>query len=198
MNRFESQHTEWKESWRDDLLRWVCGFANAEGGRLEIGRNDKAPTVANAFFRAGEIETWGRGIQRIFRACQDAGTPAPIIDYKPNDLWIEFPFSLEYLKAIAATSQSNAQAGAQSGVESGAESPMTSQILGFLAGESLSKAQIARKLRKAKPNRYLNDLMAKLIQADQVEFTLPDKPNSRLQKYRLTENGRAWLSQNQP
>jgi len=23
MNRFESQHTEWKESWRDDLLRYL-------------------------------------------------------------------------------------------------------------------------------------------------------------------------------
>ncbi|MCX6865122.1 MAG: putative DNA binding domain-containing protein [Verrucomicrobia bacterium] len=48
MNRFESQHTEWKESWRDDLLRWVCGFANAEGGRLEIGRNDKGEIVGLA------------------------------------------------------------------------------------------------------------------------------------------------------
>jgi len=48
MNRIESQHTEWKESWRDDLLRWVCGFANAEGGRLEIGRNDKGEIVGLA------------------------------------------------------------------------------------------------------------------------------------------------------
>lgn len=30
----ESQHTEWKASWRDYHLRWVCGFANAEGGVL--------------------------------------------------------------------------------------------------------------------------------------------------------------------
>ena len=46
----ESQHTEWKESWRDDYLRWVCGFANAEGGTLVIGRNDRgqAVGVANA------------------------------------------------------------------------------------------------------------------------------------------------------
>ncbi|MFM7863653.1 MAG: helix-turn-helix domain-containing protein, partial [Planctomycetaceae bacterium] len=35
----ESQHTEWKTSWRDDLLRWICGFANADGGTLIIGRN---------------------------------------------------------------------------------------------------------------------------------------------------------------
>ena len=37
----ESQNTEWKASWRDDYLRWICGFANAEGGVLIIGRNDK-------------------------------------------------------------------------------------------------------------------------------------------------------------
>ena len=41
----ESQHTEWKESWRDEHLRVVCGFANAEGGALVIGRNDKGQVV---------------------------------------------------------------------------------------------------------------------------------------------------------
>jgi len=41
----EHQHTEWKESWRDEYLRWICGFANAEGGVLVIGRNDKGVVV---------------------------------------------------------------------------------------------------------------------------------------------------------
>ena len=41
----ESQHTEWKETWRDDYLRWVCGFANAQGGRLLLGMNDKGAVV---------------------------------------------------------------------------------------------------------------------------------------------------------
>jgi ATP-dependent DNA helicase RecG len=41
----ENQHIEWKESWRDDYLRWVCGFANADGGVLVIGRNDKGVAV---------------------------------------------------------------------------------------------------------------------------------------------------------
>src|SRR5689334_12432339 len=41
----ENQHTEWKESWRDDHLRWVSGFANAEGGVLVLGRNDKGRAV---------------------------------------------------------------------------------------------------------------------------------------------------------
>lgn len=41
----EDQNTEWKESWRDEYLRWVCAFANSEGGTLVIGRNDKGAVV---------------------------------------------------------------------------------------------------------------------------------------------------------
>ena len=29
----EDQYTEYKESWRDEYLKWVCAFANANGGR---------------------------------------------------------------------------------------------------------------------------------------------------------------------
>ena len=36
----ESQNIEWKESWRDEYLKWICGFANAQGGRLYIGKKD--------------------------------------------------------------------------------------------------------------------------------------------------------------
>ena len=41
----EHQHVEWKESWHDECLKWICGFANAEGGVLVIGRNDKGAVV---------------------------------------------------------------------------------------------------------------------------------------------------------
>ena len=44
----ETQRIEWKESWRDEFFRWVCGFANAEGGVLHIGRNDKGEVVGIA------------------------------------------------------------------------------------------------------------------------------------------------------
>jgi ATP-dependent DNA helicase RecG len=37
----ENQNIEWKESWRDEYLKWICGFANAKGGKIFIGKNDK-------------------------------------------------------------------------------------------------------------------------------------------------------------
>ena len=39
MNK-ENQSIEYKESWRDEYVKWLCGFANAQGGRLYIGIND--------------------------------------------------------------------------------------------------------------------------------------------------------------
>ncbi len=41
----EHQNLEWKESWRDEYLRWICGFANAQGGKLVIGKNDRGEVV---------------------------------------------------------------------------------------------------------------------------------------------------------
>lgn len=37
----ENQNIEWKETWRDEYIKWICGFANAAGGILVIGKNNK-------------------------------------------------------------------------------------------------------------------------------------------------------------
>ena len=42
----ETQNLEWKSSWRDDYLKWICGFANAQGGVLVIGKNDRGEIVS--------------------------------------------------------------------------------------------------------------------------------------------------------
>ena len=41
----EQQNIEYKSSWHDDYLKWVCGFANAQGGKIYIGMNDAATVV---------------------------------------------------------------------------------------------------------------------------------------------------------
>lgn len=50
------------------------------------------PDVANAFFRAGMIEAWGRGIERIIQACRAAGTPPPAFRHEEMGLWVEFAY----------------------------------------------------------------------------------------------------------
>ena len=41
----EHQEIEWKESWRDEYLKWLCGYANAHGGMLFIGKDDDGKVV---------------------------------------------------------------------------------------------------------------------------------------------------------
>ncbi len=41
----ESQNIEYKQSWRDEYLKWICGFANANGGTIFIGKDDTGKTV---------------------------------------------------------------------------------------------------------------------------------------------------------
>ena len=48
------------------------------------------PLVASAFFRAGYIEAWGRGIEKINNECKMAGVPAPEINSEFAGLMITF------------------------------------------------------------------------------------------------------------
>ena len=36
----EHQNIEYKQTWRDEYLKWICGFANAQGGKIYIGIDD--------------------------------------------------------------------------------------------------------------------------------------------------------------
>lgn len=80
----ETHVVEWQESWRDDYLRWLCGFATADNGcavtseswlpiqlvgrktgycrRLARKRRTEPPITARAARRLDRvgIATWGR------------------------------------------------------------------------------------------------------------------------------------------
>jgi ATP-dependent DNA helicase RecG len=49
------------------------------------------PELARAFFRSGQIETWGRGIQRIEEACAAGGSPLPV--YRSTGSTVEVTFA---------------------------------------------------------------------------------------------------------
>lgn len=41
----ETHNVEYKRQWRDEWLQWVCGFANAQGGIINIGLDDQGNPV---------------------------------------------------------------------------------------------------------------------------------------------------------
>ncbi|MCY4153792.1 MAG: hypothetical protein OXF58_00500, partial [Gammaproteobacteria bacterium] len=59
-------------------------------------------------------------------------------------------------------------------------------IVGFLTEGAMSKVEISRKLGQKQVSGQLNRVIRLLVEKRVIEYTLPDKPQSRLQQYRLT------------
>lgn len=48
------------------------------------------PDIARVFYRAGYIESWGRGIQKICDACKNLGTDEPEYIVHGEDIMVKF------------------------------------------------------------------------------------------------------------
>lgn len=45
LKNVENQMVEWKAVWKDEYLKWICGFANAQGGKIFIGVDDEGNVI---------------------------------------------------------------------------------------------------------------------------------------------------------
>lgn len=62
------------------------------------------PDIANALFRSGYIESWGRGTIKIIRDCKQAGIPEPVFSYDSSDISVEFRkdiYNEKYLQTLS-------------------------------------------------------------------------------------------------
>jgi len=58
--------------------------------KLKHPSKPRNPHIANIFFKAGYIEAWGRGINKILTACTAAGLPEPIFEQLAGGVQITF------------------------------------------------------------------------------------------------------------
>jgi ATP-dependent DNA helicase RecG len=150
------------------------------------------PEIAHVFFRAGEIEAWGRGIQRAFEACREAGTPEPRIEFDGRDVWVEFPFSEAYLEqaAVAAGGITPEITGEVAPEVTPEVTPEVGRLLLAFEGE-MSRSELMNALGLRDEKHFRESYLQVGLAAGAVEMTRPDKPQSRFQKYRLTSLGSA-------
>lgn len=83
---------------------------------------------------------------------------------------------------------------AQSGAQSKAQSDA---ILQVCADTPLSAAELMKIFGMETKTGAFKRVIKGLLENELIEYTLPDKPNSRLQKYRLTIKGREVLATEQ-
>jgi len=112
----------------------------------------------------------------------DAGVPEPVLRYEPNDMWLEFAFDAAYLKVLRAGQKQTEQVEAQ-------VTPEVGRMQQLLNGE-MSRAELMIALGLKDEKHFRTHYQQAALATGVLEMTVPDKPNSRLQKYKLTALGR--------
>ena len=135
------------------------------------------PEIANAFFRAGEIEAWGRGIERIFQACRDEAVPEPKLTYEANGLWMEFDFSSDYLRAMSpAGGEPTTETGKKTSVKASVKTSVkTADALLELLRQhpQMTLAEVAAEVGRTV--RAVEMASAKLVKAGRLRYVGPQR-----------------------
>lgn len=100
------------------------------------GNSNINPLLANAFFRAGYIEAWGRGIEKIYRVCREHDMEQPLYDFGMSGLMLTFLANPAHLPATAVEHEA-------------ATTPKTTQekILALLhAQPSITRRELAERI----------------------------------------------------
>ena len=69
--------------------------------------NPYNPDIANVFYRAGYIENWGRGIEKICDACRELGSELPVYEVRGNTIRVHFKALKEALVDDNAAKRQN-------------------------------------------------------------------------------------------
>ena len=153
-------------------------------GEKSIPRNS---LLFSIFHRMEMVEKLGSGIKRIKQLCKEDKVKEPKIDIDEN--WFTIIF-----KRSNVDESDDLESQPESQPESRPESNLRTKILYNLLNEKLSKSQLAEKIGHSTVSGELNKQIRSLLKTKYIEYTIPEKPNSRLQKYRITENGRQILA----
>ena len=133
---------------------------------------------------SGLIEQWGSGIPVILEEAASQHLPPPLFEEVGLRFRVTLPLAQPSAPAQGQSRPRGAESGAESRAESLAEGGLAEMVIQALADGPLSKSEIAHALGRDSVSGALNRTIRQLLDRDEIGYTLPDTPNSRLQKYR--------------
>lgn len=135
--------------------------------------NLRNPTLASHAFYMLPYRGLGSGIPRAVEACP---TLELIDDRRGN----QFKVVIRRLNFKESQPESQPESRPESQPES-----LVSRVLLLLATKPATKAEISSYLGQKEVSGQLNKVIRDLLMSKRIEYTIPDKPNSRLQQYRI-------------
>lgn len=152
--------------------------------------------IARVFKELNLIEQWGSGVRRIYAEALALNLPEPqylevgmhvrVIVYLAQTLLVPNAS----LPSVVTRPESRPESRPELKSLPGLDSPLAVKVMGMLLEANASKAQLAKQLGHKSVSGELKKQITNLLTLEFIEMTLPDVPNSRLQKYRLTDLGR--------
>ncbi|MBW2738885.1 MAG: DUF4062 domain-containing protein [Deltaproteobacteria bacterium] len=147
------------------------------------------PLIAEPFFLTKYIEKAGSGTVDMLKRCRKAGLRSPEFRID-SGFFILIIWRKPIYEAVVQVDH-----GAQSRARSRAQSESQSnQIMHAIWQGPLSMNELVNILGLKSKTGALKRTIGELLANKLLVYTIPDKPNSRLQKYRLTEKGRDFLA----
>lgn len=143
------------------------------------------PLIAGAFHRTGAIEVWGRGTNRVIEACRAYGIAEPT--FTEGSGAVTVTFKAEIIAAVTNLVPGRHQVGTKSAL-----SPNQVEVL-ELAVDPRALAELMIPSGRTDRTKFRDQVVAPLLKAGLLEMTIPDKPRSSKQQYRITEAGRRTL-----
>lgn len=158
----------------------------------QIGSLPANPTIANVFYRRGTMEAWGRGIGLIMESCREQGLPAPEIKVVPAFvnliIWFRRSLDEDEMESIPPVEDSRTPSDTPSQCGLHPQSDLTSpqdKVFEFCKVPK-GVAEIANMLG-VKDKKWVRKKYITPFVGIRLQMTIPDKPNSRNQKYQTIE-----------
>jgi ATP-dependent DNA helicase RecG len=168
-----------------------AGMTKKDMGRKSIPRN---PLLFGIFFRMDVVEQLGSGIKRILELSREYGTPEPVIETDNN--WVTITFPRDPAKAgIPEESEGPVEGPVGGPVEGPVSLSVLKQKILLQCEKADSSKDELLKVMDMKASGYFKRSLSELIKNVYLEYTIPEKPGSRLQKYRLTEKGESLIEE---
>src|SRR5262249_9405185 len=141
------------------------------------------PIIASVFYRAGVIEKWGMGTLNIIDWCKENGNPKPAWEVRADSVVTTFLPS-SFFSTGKKPKEKAKKIIPELRPELRPES-LEDEVLNLLRNRSLSKSELSQSLGHKHISGGLKRVIMSLLKQRRIAYTIPEKPNSRLQKYKL-------------
>jgi ATP-dependent DNA helicase RecG len=175
------------EVWNPGTLPPTLTLEKLRGPHASVPYN---PLLAEPMYLTKYIERMGTGIRDMIRRCRAVGLP-------------ELEIRIDGGFFVLTIRRKKPGAGTKSGPSQDQVTPQDTQqvtpqvraLLGAIVDAPHSRGELQEAVGIKDREHFRKAYLEPLLTVTWIERTIPDKPTSRLQKYRLTEKGHSLLEQ---